>query len=318
MSHTLACLRFLSADQFTSGASIAEQLSLSRASVSAALAEAENYGVRLERRHGVGYRLDQPIDWLDSTLIRAVLPTHSRLNLELAQRTDSTNRRLLLEPGHGKVLAAEWQDGGRGRMGRRWQARLGGSLLFSLCWQFPGGAATLAGLPLAVGTVVAETVAAAGVEGVGLKWPNDLLLRTADGDAKAGGILIEVAGDAMGPVNAIIGIGLNLSEPEVADQRVGGLAVQGLTISRNALLGRLLGELEQALTHFAAHGFADFRARWEAHHAWQGKAVRLVAPSGQVRIGIAAGVTDDGALLFRSAHGEEVVHSGDLSLRAAH
>ncbi|GLS06257.1 bifunctional ligase/repressor BirA [Chitiniphilus shinanonensis] len=318
MSHTLACLRFLAADHFTSGASIAERLSLSRASVSAALAEAEHYGVELERRHGVGYRLGRPIDWLDTDVIRAQLPPHSRLSLELAQRTDSTNRRLLAEPGHGKVLAAEWQDGGRGRMGRRWQARLGGSLMFSLCWQFPGGAATLAGLPLAVGSVVAETVTAAGARDVGLKWPNDLLLHTSQGDAKAGGILIEVAGDAMGPVSAVIGIGLNLAAPQVDDQHVAGLADHGLAVARNVLLGRLLAELEQALTHFASHGFADFRARWEARHAWQGKPVRLVAPSGQVRIGIADGVTDDGALRFRSVHGEEVVHSGDLSLRAAH
>ncbi|UXY15318.1 biotin--[acetyl-CoA-carboxylase] ligase [Chitiniphilus purpureus] len=318
MSHTLACLRFLSADAFTSGAAIAAELALSRASVSAALAEAEQYGVTLERRHGVGYRLAQPIAWLDAQQVRTGFNPGSRLQLDIATRIDSTNRRLLAEPAHGRVLAAEWQDEGRGRLGRRWQARLGGSLLFSLCWQFPGGAATLAGLPLAVGVAVSETLREAGVAGIGLKWPNDLLLATPRGDAKAGGILIEIAGDAIGPVCAVIGIGLNLAAPQqVTDQHAAGLAAHGLAWPRNRLLGRLLGDLETALTTFSADGFAAFRARWEACHAWQGAPVRLLAPDGSARDGIAAGVTDSGALRLQTAQGESIIHSGDLSLRRA-
>ncbi|WP_148717368.1 biotin--[acetyl-CoA-carboxylase] ligase [Chitinolyticbacter meiyuanensis] len=315
--HTLACLRRLSADHPTSGEQIAEQLALSRASVSTALAEAEQYGVALERRHGVGYRLREPLQWLDEAVVRAALGAQTALTLEIHQRTDSTNRRLLAEPRHGRVMAAEWQDGGRGRLGRRWQGRLGGSLMFSLCWQFPGGAATLAGLPLAVGVLVAETLADAGVAGIALKWPNDLLLPVGDEHAKAGGILIEIAGDAMGPVCAVIGIGLNLQAPELEGLQAAGLAAHGLAVDRNALLARLLTALEHGLADFAAHGFADFRGRWEARHAWQGRAVRLIAADGQAREGRAMGVTDDGALRFRSDERDEVIHSGDLSLRVA-
>ncbi|WP_255988818.1 biotin--[acetyl-CoA-carboxylase] ligase [Chitinolyticbacter albus] len=315
--HTLACLRRLSVDHSTSGEQIAEQLALSRASVSTALAEAEQYGVAIERRHGVGYRLCEPLEWLDEQVVRAALPAASVLAVEIHQRTDSTNRRLLTEPRHGRVMAAEWQDGGRGRLGRRWQGQLGGSLMFSLCWQFPGGAATLAGLPLAVGVIVAETVAEAGVADVALKWPNDLLLPDAAGHAKAGGILIEIAGDAMGPVCAVIGIGLNLRAPTVEGQRVGGMAEHGLNVDRNILLARLLAALEQGLDGFSSHGFADFRGRWEARHAWQGQAVRLIAADGQAREGRAMGVTDDGALRFRAGERDEIIHSGDLSLRVS-
>ncbi|KAF0812018.1 Bifunctional ligase/repressor BirA [Andreprevotia sp. IGB-42] len=318
MTHTLSCLRFLNAAQFTSGAVIAEQLGLSRASVSTALAAAEDFGITLERRHGAGYRLSQPLDWLDAARIQAALGTGSALRVAVLPRTDSTNKRLTSEPAHGHVLAAEWQDTGRGRMGRSWQGTLGGSLLFSLCWTFPGGANTLAGLPLAVGSMLADTLAAAGVAGIRLKWPNDLLLDTAEhGCRKAGGILIEIAGDAMGPVSTVIGIGINLDAPRVSDQAVAGLREGGLVLDRNALLSQLLAALEAGLQRFESEGFAAFRSHWEARHAWAGASVNVVDPAGNARHGILTGLTGDGALRLAGADGETIIHAGDVSLRRA-
>ncbi|SMC28587.1 BirA family transcriptional regulator, biotin operon repressor / biotin-[acetyl-CoA-carboxylase] ligase [Andreprevotia lacus DSM 23236] len=316
MTHTLACLRFLNASSFTSGADIADRLGLSRASVSTALADSEAFGIALERRHGAGYRLTQDIDWLDAAAIQAALGPASHLRVEVLPRTDSTNKRLTAEPAHGRVLAAEWQDNGRGRMGRSWQGQLGGSLLFSLCWTFPGGANTLAGLPLAVGSMLAETLADCGVAGIKLKWPNDLLLEiTQNGGRKAGGILIEIAGDAMGPVSTVIGIGLNLTAPRVADQAVAGLHEGGLTLSRNALLARLLGSLEAGLQRFAQNGFSAFRSQWEARHAWAGASVNVLDPAGGMRQGLLLGLTSEGALRLQTEAGETIIHAGDVSLR---
>ncbi|KPC50847.1 biotin--[acetyl-CoA-carboxylase] ligase [Amantichitinum ursilacus] len=312
MNHTLACLRHLSADQFVSGAVIADALDLSRASVSTALAAAEEFGVTLERKHGVGYRLITPIDWLDNQTIRQHLPRHSVLDTEVLERTDSTNKQLLAQPRHGRVLAAEWQEGGRGRMGRRWQGRLGGSLMFSLGWAFAGGAPTLAGLPLAVGCIVTETLAECGVSQMALKWPNDLLL----GNAKAGGILIELTGDALGPAYAVIGIGLNILAPAVdVAQVAAGLRDHGLSLTRNDVLARLLERLEQGLEEFSRNGFDSFRTRWEARHVWQGLPVNLLSPDGSVLAGVARGVTPSGALRLETVDGERIIHAGDVSLR---
>lgn len=80
------------------------------------------------------------------------------LAVETSDSIESTNRALLAEPTRGRVLAAEWQSGGRGRMGRTWQGGVGGSLLFSLAWIFPDGPAQLAGLPLAVGVALARAI----------------------------------------------------------------------------------------------------------------------------------------------------------------
>ncbi|BCL76309.1 bifunctional ligase/repressor BirA [Jeongeupia sp. HS-3] len=314
MADTLTCLQFLSADRFTSGADIAGALGVSRASVSTALGAAEDYGVKLTRRTGAGYRLETPIEWLDAKAIQAGMAHRSHVALQVITRTDSTNRQLLAAPAHGKALVAEWQDGGRGRLGRRWLGQLGGSLLFSLAWRFERGTAGLSGLSLAVGAIVAETLAAAGVAGIGLKWPNDLLL---DG-AKVGGILIEISGDAMGPTDAVIGIGLNLHAPDnIADQASTGLASHGLALGRNALLAQLLTALEAGLEHFTRAGFAPFKPRWEALSAWSDMAVELVSPDGSRRGGRLAGLTDDGALRLATERGEAIIHTGDLSLRRA-
>ncbi|WP_432723961.1 biotin--[acetyl-CoA-carboxylase] ligase [Jeongeupia wiesaeckerbachi] len=312
MADTLTCLHFLSAEQFTSGADIAASLGVSRASVSTALASAEDYGITLTRRTGAGYKLSTPIAWLDRAQVLAALPEGSRIDVNIVQRTDSTNRRLLAAPAHASALVAEWQDGGRGRLGRRWLAQLGGSLMFSLAWRFEGGTASLSGLSLAVGAIVAEALRDAGVSGVKLKWPNDLLL---DG-AKVGGILIEIAGDAMGPTDAVIGIGLNLVAPAaVTDQACAGLAEHGPVPERNALLALLLAALERGLGEFTRSGFAPFKPRWESFSAWHGQQVELVAPDGSRRSGTLAGLADDGSLRLSTANGELLVHTGDLSLR---
>lgn len=314
MPKLISCLRQLSAAQFTSGEQIAEILGVSRASVSTTLARAESFGVNIERRHGLGYRLSRPIEWLALAEVGAELAQDSVFRLELVEQIESTNRALLAQAMHGRVLAAEWQSGGRGRMGRKWMGTLGGSLLFSLVWSFPAGPAQLAGLPLAVGVALARAIKAAGVTEIGLKWPNDLLLPT----GKAGGILIEMQGDALGPAAVVIGVGLNIGQPQNAsglDQPVAGLADYGLQLGRNALLGRILTELERTLLHFAQDGFFPLRHEWEMHHAWSDQLAQVRLPDASLVQGVIQGVADDGSLRLLVDGTSRVIHTGDVSLR---
>jgi BirA family biotin operon repressor/biotin-[acetyl-CoA-carboxylase] ligase len=321
MTDPIRLLRLLDAQQFTSGAAIAEQLGISRASVSTALAQAEHYGIVLERRSGVGYRLNQAIDWLDADTVEQYLAADSVLNISLSNTLESSNRQLLKNPLHGSVLATEWQTGGRGRLGRRWLGALGGSLMFSLAWQFNGGPAQLAGLSLAVGAIVAQTLREHGVAEIGLKWPNDLLIKQGDDFAKVGGILIEMQGDALGPAQVVIGIGLNLAFPShwqgELDQNAASLHQAGLQCSRNELLGRLLAALEIGLAQFAQAGFAPLRAQWEAFNVWQQQAVKIISPDGSQQHGQLLGLAADGALRLGTEHGEVLIHTGDVSLRRA-
>ena len=316
-------LRLLSDAKMRSGSVLARELGATPAAVRLALRELESLGLGLVRVRGRGYRLAEPYDCLDAAAVRAQLGAQAHLfRLELLDACASTNT-LLLERARGgaplgSVIACELQSAGRGRRGNSWQSGLGGSLTFSLLWRFAQGAAGLSGLSLAAGVAVARALAAAGVEDVQLKWPNDLL----HAGRKLGGILIELHGDAAGPSAAVIGIGLNLRLPASLRDAIAQAVTDVASISnevpqRNRLLAATLIELAQVLEQFAGHGFAPLRQEWTARHAHQGKAVTLSSGDGNKVAGRAAGVAEDGALLVETARGVERFVSGELSLRAS-
>jgi len=317
-----ALLRLLADANLRSGAVLARELDATPVEVRLALRELEQLGLDLERKRGRGYRLAEAYDLLDADAVRGRLGAQARhFALELLDSCVSTNT-LLLERARGgavsgSVLACELQSAGRGRRGNRWQSGLGGSLTFSLLWRFRQGAPGLAGLSLAAGVAAARALASEGIEGVQLKWPNDLLHT----GCKLGGILVELQGDAAGPSAAVIGIGLNLrlraGLRDAIAQPVTDLAsIAARVPPRNRLLAATLIELAQVLEQFAEEGFAPLRQEWISRHAHQGRLVTLSSGEGKSVAGRAAGVAEDGALLLQTARGLERCVSGELSLRA--
>jgi BirA family biotin operon repressor/biotin-[acetyl-CoA-carboxylase] ligase len=314
-------LRLLADAHLRSGADLARNLGATPAAIEAALRELEGLGLDLVRARGRGYRLAESYEFLDAAAVSAKLgarATHFRL--ELLGACASTNS-LLLERARagapsGSVIACELQLAGRGRRGNRWQSGLGGSLTFSLLWRFSRGAAALSGLSLAAGVAVARALASLDIQGVQLKWPNDVL----HAGRKLGGILIELQGDAAGPSAAVIGIGINLrlrsAMRDAIAQPVTDLATIARQVQqRNHLLAALLIELERVLEQFAAQGFAPLREEWMGRHAHQDKPVTLSSGDGKSTAGRAAGVAEDGALLLETVRGLERCVSGELSLR---
>jgi BirA family biotin operon repressor/biotin-[acetyl-CoA-carboxylase] ligase len=211
------------------------------------------------------------------------------------------------------LLVAEHQTAGRGRAGRSWLSSPGHSLTFSLAWKFGGGLHSLTGLPLAVGTALAETLGRLG-QPVQLKWPNDVLK---DGD-KLAGILVETAPAPDGAVWAVIGIGLNLAMPDELEQQIGRsvAAVPWLSrMDRDTLLAAILDGLAEALRQFERTGFAAFSARWNLLHGWQGQLVTILDRGEILHEGLAAGVDDAGRLLLDTDSGRIAIVAGDVSLR---
>jgi BirA family transcriptional regulator, biotin operon repressor / biotin---[acetyl-CoA-carboxylase] ligase len=319
--NTLPVLRALADGKFHSGAALAGALDIAPSALQRALRELETLGVEVEHAPARGYRLAQCYDFLEIEQLRAHLgATAPRFALELLDRCESTNTVLLQRARSGapsgSMLACELQSAGRGRRGNRWHSGLGGSLTFSLLWRFRQGATGLAGLSLAAGVAAARALASAGIEGVQLKWPNDLLHT----GRKLGGILVELHGDAAGPSAAVIGIGLNLrlraGLRDAIAQPVTDLAsIASQVPPRNRLLAVTLIELAQVLEQFAEHGFAPLRQEWVSRHAHQGSLVTLSSGDGKSVAGRAAGVAEDGALLLQTERGLERCVSGELSLR---
>ena len=88
--------------------------------------------------------------------------------------------------GHGSVLVADYQHGGRGRGGRSWVAPRGSALLMSVLLRPTGWQAVrLALLTQAMAVSALETCRSLGAE-VDIKWPNDLVGRLDEAPAKRG------------------------------------------------------------------------------------------------------------------------------------
>jgi BirA family biotin operon repressor/biotin-[acetyl-CoA-carboxylase] ligase len=152
---------------------------------------------------------------------------------------------------------------------------------------------------------------------VALKWPNDILWR----GRKLGGVLTELAGDALGPTAAVIGIGINVNLSEATRGAIGQPAADlaeasGAVPDRNRVLAAVLLELGRMLAGFEQDGFAPQRAEWQRRHAHQGARVTLTLPGGGTISGHARGVAEDGALLLETREGTRGFHSGEISLRA--
>lgn len=314
----LDILRQLSHEDFRSGEEVARRLRISRASVHNAVREAETLGLHIQAVRGRGYRLANPVTWLDAESFSPRLRARG-FQVELAASIDSTNTHLLAQAqsgaAHKTLVAAEWQSGGRGRRGRAWLAGLGGGLTFSLLWRFNRPASELSGLSLVVGLGLAQVLRELGLTRAAVKWPNDILV---DG-GKLAGVLIELAGDVLGPSAAVIGIGVNVlgvaSMRSEIEQPITDISEHLDGVDRNRLLWEIVPRLDEHLTRFDYDGFAPFRLDWEAMHAHQDQPVQVLTGLGERIAGQAVGVDNSGALLLASEQGLRRFHSGEVSVR---
>lgn len=125
---------------------------------------------------------------------------------------DSTNALLLREApraGDGALAWAEVQTAGRGRLGRRWEAPRGSSILLSALLLEPPDSPLLAWAALLGAVAACEAVEATTDCTPSVRWPNDIVLE----GRKLGGILAESC--PLGDRSAlVIGVGLNcLQQP---------------------------------------------------------------------------------------------------------
>ncbi len=306
-----------------SGAALATRMGVSRAAVWKQIEALRAAGLPIAAQGGLGYRLQGPLQLLDADALRALLPRAAGPAwpcIEVHWQLDSTSSELQRREARlpsGSAVFAERQSAGRGRRGRNWLAPPALGLTFSLLWRFEHGFAALAGLSLAMGVALAETLRAQAAADIALKWPNDVLH---DG-RKLAGILVELGGEFLGPCHAVIGIGLNVRLPEPtraqAGQPVADLAEAcgGAAPDRNALAAALLAALAEALALFARAGFAAFAARYAALDALAGRELSVQA-GGETFRARAQGVDARGALRVLRGAQTLLLDSADVSVRA--
>ncbi|MBV1857506.1 MAG: biotin--[acetyl-CoA-carboxylase] ligase [Nannocystaceae bacterium] len=223
----------------------------------------------------------------------------------------STNDRAaawLREGGpHGLVVTADAQSAGRGRNGRVWSSPPGHNLYVSLGLRVASARRDLSAVGLVVGLALFEGLGS--VPGLGLKWPNDLLI----GERKLAGILCESRWGT--DVELVIGFGINVRgagiDPTLDDIAV-ALDEVGVHEGRVALLAGLLAALQGRLDGFLILGFDGMRQAYERANLQIGTRVR-VSSGADVFEGMALGVEDSGALRVQTDAGERVVHAADVT-----
>lgn len=216
----------------------------------------------------------------------------------------------------GTLVIADEQTAGKGRLGRKWLAPPGTSLLLSLLFRpniTPHQASRL--------TMICSLAIADAIEGltglsVGLKWPNDVFIR----GKKAGGILTESGTMGQHLDYVVVGMGLNVNLdlsalPELRDMATSLSQELGREVPRLGLLWTILEGIEAR--------YKSLRSGQSPHEEWAARLVNLgrevqVTTPGEVLAGWAEGVDADGALILRTPDGQRRrVLGGDVALRGS-
>ena len=237
--------------------------------------------------------------------------------LEVVAHIPSTNselvRRGLARSIDGTTLLAEVQTAGRGRRGRTWRSPFARNLALSIGIRIERSLAEVGAVSLVVGIAVAEALAAAGLRGAALKWPNDVLL---DG-RKLSGILTELP-RAVEPPELVVGIGINVGGAGIVarevDRDVADVTERVPDVSRNRLAGQVIDSVSDLCRRFEREGFEAIRPEYDALHGYHGETVRIVAGTESVA-GVVLGVAADGALRLHTRGRERRFNGGEVSLR---
>ncbi|MDQ4131280.1 MAG: biotin--[acetyl-CoA-carboxylase] ligase [Actinomycetota bacterium] len=219
-------------------------------------------------------------------LTRLVADSARWREIEHLEVADSTN-----------AVVADHQTAGRGRFGRRWEDRPGGSLLVSCLVDTPARPTLV---PLAAGLAVADSVGSAGAEPE-LKWPNDVLVA----GRKCAGVLVEACTHQL-----VIGIGVNVDwRGAVSPGSWTSLAEElGHQVDRWDVLVDLLRALDRRL----AQGPDDVLADYREVCSTLGRNVVVEGPARTI-VGLALDVDERGALAVRTDDRVLSLDSGDVA-----
>ncbi|MCU1363725.1 MAG: biotin/acetyl-CoA-carboxylase ligase [Acidimicrobiaceae bacterium] len=232
--------------------------------------------------------------------------------VEHFEEIDSTNtylKELVSDDcAEGRVVIADFQRAGRGRLDRQWVSPPRGSLLCSILLRPPLEAHQLQLVVAAVALATRTALERLSGLRAQLKWPNDLVVA----ENKLAGLLAEVIETAQG-FAVVVGLGVNLTYEGPDDVPATSVRAEtGLTIVPRGLLDILLEELEgrrQCLD--SDEGRATLRREYERALSTIGSLVR-VEQHDATFVGRAVGVDDEGRLLVDVAGAITTFEVGDV------
>ncbi|OKL37969.1 biotin--[acetyl-CoA-carboxylase] ligase [Domibacillus mangrovi] len=310
VKHTLL-ETFSKADgEFVSGQALADRIGCSRTAVWKHIESLRQEGFELEVVRKKGYRITSKPDKVSENELLIGLETN-RLGKrivfkESVESTQKEAHQIAEEAEEGTLVIAEEQTAGRGRMARTWKSPKYTGIWMSLILKpelppFKAPQFTLI-------TAVAVTEAIRDVAGVmpSIKWPNDLLLN----GKKITGILTELQADSDQIRSIIIGIGVNVNQPEFPEELAEiatSISIEkGETVSRAKIVQAIMKKLETYYDEYTMNGFSLIKEKWESYAISIGRHIIARTVTGTIR-GKALGITDEGVLKLEDENG--IIHN---------
>ncbi len=322
-SNRICILKALSHQKFVSGQYIADNLGISRAAVNKHIKALADYGIEVFQVTGKGYKLAEPVCLFNyDDLISALTQVDNKLSSKSIfyfPVIDSTNSYLVEEcdtiSSDLAICIADFQEQGRGRLGREWLSPMGTNLTFSLSARFALSLNELSTLSIRVGIAIAEAVKILTGKKLQLKWPNDLYYQ----GHKLGGILIQLIGEVNAKSTAVIGIGLNVSsQPAIVNNDYATTALNAITstkVSRYDLLATIVRQLKLEFEAMYCHDSHSLVQRWLDYDMLHEAPVRFTRNNQSLK-GIGKGIDHHGGYLVQLADKQVVsLYGGEISIR---
>ena len=264
--------------------------------------------------------LESKLELIDLDSIREQLdktPQLDSFEWQYRQVTESTNGDALklFETNRSPCIAlAEMQTGGRGRRGRQWFSPFAKNIYCTIGMLKSTEACNPGLLSIVTGIALAETLAKTGIDGVKLKWPNDLVYQ----NQKLGGILIESKSITRQNYFFAIGFGINVTmnaeDLAAIPQPATCISlIAGSTISRERILVEAIRQVVTAVDAFDQSSVSRVMDNFHALDALRGQTITVRSGDGSIR-GLNLGINADGQLQLETEQGRQVFSAADISI----
>ena len=306
--------------KFISGEDLAFSLGVSRNSVWKAVKNLQDQGHEIIGVPNKGYSLNEISDVISAQGIEKYLASQEGLfHIEVHKQVTSTNDFIKnLKASEGRVIVAQEQTGGKGRLGRSFYSPEGTGIYFSLLLTptIPIDEATA--VTSAAALAVAEAMEKLAGKEVQIKWVNDIYIN----DKKVCGILTEGVFDMenrrLGQV--ILGIGINLMEPlegfpSELIPSAGGVFKEGEAPkdSKNLLIAEVLLRF---WSYYKNLQDKNFLTGYRQRSMVTGKDILIIRGQETPRKAKALDIDENFHLIVESEDGEiEHLSSGEVSIR---
>ncbi|MCR5388880.1 MAG: biotin--[acetyl-CoA-carboxylase] ligase [Lachnospiraceae bacterium] len=305
--------------EFVSGEMLCEQFSVSRNAVWKAINRLKEQGFEIESVTKKGYRLISEPDLLAKESIESYLSREA--SVFCFDEIDSTNNECMRLAGNGApdgtLVAADCQTGGKGRRGRNWTTPKGTAVAMSILLRPQIAPQNAPILTLVSALAVAKALQENGVkEGLGIKWPNDLVLNK----KKICGILTEMITEVDYINHIVVGIGINThveSFPEeIKDIASSILLETGIKINRSKLIADVYNCFFRYYDIFLkTEDLSGLKEEYDGLLLNKDKEVKVLDPKGEF-CGTALGINERGELKVKlSDGGVTEVSAGEVSVR---